>query len=548
MKNINHLKTVYDPIDLEIKWQRLIAIMDEIDNAIIKTAFSTIVSESHDFACILLDEKGNSICQSSFSPPDFCVIIPSTTRSILDKIGKNNINNGDVFVTNDPWIAAGHLPDYAIITPIFNKNILIGFVATIAHLADVGGHSGDIIANDVFTEGLCIPPSKLFKKHKENDLIFNLISNNTRVPDLVIGDLRAIVGTHKLGLKRIDEFIHDYNLKTLMYISTTIRKNSEYLLRKKIYKLENGIYKYKLQIDGYFETVDLNVQIKIDDYDIYVDYSNTSNQTNRASINCVYNVTHSSTMYPFKCALVPNIPNNTGLFNPIKVFAPKGSILNTTFPHPVQARAKTTNNINQVIFGALCDVFGEFAQAGSGSIWPFSVYGTDENKNIFSCHILPHGGRGAMKNMDGLLPIAFPHNSVVTPIEIMELKAPVMFEKKELIPNSGGPGKYRGGLSQMIIIKNISKNVIKARIRPDKIVYAASGLNFGLSGIKGQVFYNGEEMTEYPILDFKPNDRIELILPGGAGFGKPEERKRELIENDIKNGYTTKDHAKTYYN
>ena len=263
MKNIEHLKTVYDPIDLEIKWQRLIAIMDEIDNAIIKTAFSTIVSESHDFACILLDEKGNSICQSSFSPPDFCVIIPSTTRSIIDKIGKNNINNGDVFVTNDPWIAAGHLPDYAIITPIFHKNILIGFVATIAHLADVGGHSGDIIANDVFTEGLCIPPSKLLKKYKENDLIFNLISNNTRVPDLVIGDLRAIVGTHKLGLKRIEEFISDYNLKTLMKISTTIRKNSEYLLRNKIYKLENGIYKYKLQIDGYFETVDLNVKIKI---------------------------------------------------------------------------------------------------------------------------------------------------------------------------------------------------------------------------------------------------------------------------------------------
>ena len=201
---------VQDPIDLEIKWQRLIAIMDEIDNATIKTAFSTIVSDSHDFACILLDSNGNSICQSSFSPPDFCVIIPSTARKIINKIGKNNINDGDVLVTNDPWIAAGHLPDYAILTPIFFKNKLIGFIGTIAHLADVGGHNGDIIANDVYTEGLCIPPSKLVKKSLENNFLFNIISNNTRVPDLVIGDLRAIIGTHKLGKNRIEEFFNDY--------------------------------------------------------------------------------------------------------------------------------------------------------------------------------------------------------------------------------------------------------------------------------------------------------------------------------------------------
>ena len=360
---------VQDPIDLEIKWQRLIAIMDEIDNATIKTAFSTIVSDSHDFACILLDSNGNSICQSSFSPPDFCVIIPSTARKIINKIGKENINNGDVLVTNDPWIAAGHLPDYAILTPIFFKNKLIGFIGTIAHLADVGGHNGDIIANDVYTEGLCIPPSKLVKKSFENNFLFNIISNNTRVPDLVIGDLRAIIGTHKLGKNRIEEFFNDYKLNNFIKLSSVIMGNSEELLRNKIYKLKNGVYKYNLNIDGYFDIVTLNVSIKISDYDIYVDYTGSSTQTHKASINCVYNVTHSSTMYPFKCALAPNIPNNTCLFKPIHVFAPKGSILNTTFPHPVQARAKTTNNINQVIFGALSDVFGEYSQAGSVATW-----------------------------------------------------------------------------------------------------------------------------------------------------------------------------------
>jgi len=546
MKNKKQIH-VKDPIDLEIKWQRLVAIMDEIDNATIKTAFSTIVSDSHDFACILLDSSGNSICQSSFSPPDFCVIIPSTARKIINKIGKNNINDGDVLVTNDPWIAAGHLPDYAILTPIFFKRKLIGFIGTIAHLADVGGHNGDIIANDVYTEGLCIPPSKLVNKNTENNFLFNIISCNTRVPDLVIGDLRAIIGTHKLGKNRIEEFFSDYRLNNFVNLSGIIRGSSEDLLRNKIYKLKNGTYKYKLNIDGYFDIVTLNVKIEISDYDIFVDYTGSSLQTNRASINCVYNVTHSSTMYPFKCALVPNIPNNTGLFKPINVFAPKGSILNTTFPHPVQARAKTTNNINQVIFGALSDVFGEYAQAGSGSIWPFSVFGTDDNDNTFSCHILPHGGRGAMKNMDGLIPIAFPHNSVVTPIEVMELKSPVIFEMKKLIPNSGGPGKYRGGLSQQINITNISRKTIKARIRPDKIICEPKGLNKGLSGIKGKVIYNGLEIREFPIFDFKPNDKIELILPGGAGCGNPKFRNKENIKKDLELGYITAEHCKLYY-
>ena len=546
MKNKKQIH-VKDPIDLEIKWQRLVAIMDEIDNATIKTAFSTIVSDSHDFACILLDSSGNSICQSSFSPPDFCVIIPSTARKIINKIGKNNINDGDVLVTNDPWIAAGHLPDYAILTPIFFKRKLIGFIGTIAHLADVGGHNGDIIANDVYTEGLCIPPSKLVKKNTENKFLFNIISCNTRVPDLVIGDLRAIIGTHKLGKNRIEEFFSDYRLNNFVNLSGIIRGSSEDLLRNKIYKLKNGTYKYNLNIDGYFDIVTLNVKIEISDYDIFVDYTGSSLQTNRASINCVYNVTHSSTMYPFKCALVPNIPNNTGLFKPINVFAPKGSILNTTFPHPVQARAKTTNNINQVIFGALSDVFGEYAQAGSGSIWPFSVFGTDDNDNTFSCHILPHGGRGAMKNMDGLIPIAFPHNSVVTPIEVMELKSPVIFEMKKLIPNSGGPGKYRGGLSQQINITNISGKTIKARIRPDKIICEPKGLNKGMSGIKGRVIYNGLEIREFPIFDFKPNDKIELILPGGAGCGNPKFRNKENIKKDLELGYITAEHCKLYY-
>ena len=176
--------------------------MDEIDNATVKTSFSTIVGESRDFACILVDSHGRSLCQSSFSPPNFCVILPRTVKDIIKNIGIDNIYPGDVLITNDPWIGTGHLPDYVIITPIFKSNKIVSFIGTVAHLSDVGGHNGDIEAEDVFTEGIRIPPCKLYVKYKENNELFNIIFKNCRVPDLVIGDLRAIYGTHKLGINR----------------------------------------------------------------------------------------------------------------------------------------------------------------------------------------------------------------------------------------------------------------------------------------------------------------------------------------------------------
>ena len=193
----------YDPIALEIQWQRLIAIMDEVDNATVRTSFSTIVGESRDFACILVNADGVSLCQSSFSPPNFCVILPRTAKIMLEKFPTHTLREGDVLCTNDAWIGAGHLPDYIVITPVFHRGKLVAFMGTVAHLADVGGHSGDIVAPDVFTEGVRIPPSKLYQEGQENELLFDIIGQNCRVPNLVLGDLRAIVGTHQMGSRRL---------------------------------------------------------------------------------------------------------------------------------------------------------------------------------------------------------------------------------------------------------------------------------------------------------------------------------------------------------
>jgi N-methylhydantoinase B len=536
-----------DTITLEIQWQRLIAIMDEVDNAVIHTSFSTIVGESHDFACILLDHDGASLCQSSFSPPDFCVILPRTAKVMLEKFPINTLQEGDVLVTNDPWLAAGHLPDYALITPIFYKRKVVAFMGTIAHVSDVGGHNGDIVAHDVFSEGVRVPPSKLYQAGKENKLLFDIVGQNCRVPELVLGDLRAIVGTHQVGARRLKEFLADYELNDLKTLSYEILTRSEALLRQKIQALPDGVYEFGLDIDGYIDIVHLHAKVEVRGSDIFVDYTGTSSQTKKAAINCVYNVTFSSTMYPFKCALASTIPNNEALFRPIHVYAPEGCILNCTYPHPVKARAKTTNNINQVLFGAVWPLLGEHAQAGSGSIWPFSVGGDVEGYGTFSVHILPHGGRGAMRDLDGLVPIAFPHNSVVTPTEVMETRAPVLILNKEFLPDSAGAGRRRGGVGQTMTFRNVADKAIYARVRPDKVFCAPPGIDGGQVGKTGEVRFNGKVITEFPILSFQPGDEIELRMPGGAGFGKPAEREPALILKDVELGYITPQGAKNDY-
>ncbi len=532
-------KREIDPISLEIQWQRLISIMDEVDNATVRTSFSTIVGESRDFACILVDQDGSSLCQSSFSPPNFCVVLPRTAKIVLDKFPLETLQEGDVLCTNDPWIGTGHLPDYVVLTPVFFRGKVIAFMGTVAHLADVGGHRGDIEAYDVYTEGIRVPPSKLYEGGVENELLFEIIGNNCRVPHMVLGDLRAIVGTHQIGARRLQEFLVDYEMDDIVDLSDEIHNRSERLMRERIEALPDGVYEFGLDIDGYIETVHLHATVEIRGSDIFVDYAGTSPQTRLGAINCVYNTTYASTLYPFKCALVPGIPNNEGLFRPVTVTAPKGCILNCSDPFPVQARAKVTNNINQVLFGAVWPILGEHAQAGSGSIWPFSVSGELPEYGSFSVHILPHGGRGAMRDLDGLPPIAFPHNSSVTSTEIMETEAPILMLHKAFLPDTAGAGRSRGGIGQIITFRNIADESITARIRPDKMFCEPPGIDGGHPGQVGEVRFNGEVITRFPPLEFKPGDEIEMRMPGGAGFGSVAERDPDQILHDLRMGYIT---------
>ena len=536
-----------DALTLDTLWQRLISIMNEIDQMIVRTTFSTILSESRDFACILTDARGASLCQSVWSTANFSVVLPRTARVLLEHFAPATLTEGDVLATNDPWIGTGHLPDYILLTPVFWRGSVVAFIGTIAHVSDVGGHPGEIEGYDVFSEGLNMPPFKLFEAGVENELAFRIIGHNCRVPDMLLGDLRAMAGAARIGAERVREFLAEYEMPDLATLAGEILGRSEALMRQKIEALPDGAYEYGLDIDGYIETVHLHVTVTITGDDVLVDYAGSSPQTRLGSINCVYNSTYAATLFPFKAGLVPELPNNEGLFRPIRMTAPEGSILNATYPLPVKARAKTVNNVNQVLFGALWPVLGRRANASNGGIWPLVLKGYDARLGHFLVDMLPHGGRGATPVMDGTIPVAYPENSTITPCEVLETRAPILFLRKEFRPDSAGPGRQRGGPGQVIVFKHIGSEPIVFNLTPDRITTVPPGFDGGRPGRIGDVIIDGERVLRFPPIELQPGSVVELHMAGGGGFGAVEERDASLVLRDLELGLISEHGAREDY-
>lgn len=543
MKNFNEL----DPITVEIQWNRLISIMDEVDIALVRTSFSTIVGETRDFAVIILDKYGRSLAQSQLSSPAFTVHLPSTVKHLLEVFPAKDLEKGDVLITNDPWIGTGHLPDLSIIMPVFYNSKLVAFMACAAHMADIGGRLDFFEARDLYEEGLRIPPSKLCISGHENEQLFRIIETNVRVPGMVLGDIRAIIGAEKLGLKRLIDFLNDYDgIKHFNALVENILNRSELAMRKALLALPNGTWQYELKADGFREPLQIKTTVSKKGEKISVDFTGSSKQFENASINCVPNCTFADAFYPIKCSLTPDLPNNEGLFRALMVSAPEGSVFNTTFPSPVKSRSKTSFHINVAVYGALAEAMPDRVQAGSGSFWAITLHGTHPDGSVFNVHILPNGGKGATDKMDGLPTIAFPYNGTVTPVEIIENQTPIIVGYKRLITDSGGPGKYRGGLGQEIELRVIGNRPLVASLRPDKVIFPPPGILGGEPGMSGSFDVDGKKVSVEP-LSLQPGQIYHLKLPGGGGYGRPEKRELKAILSDVLNGYVSQKAARKNY-
>lgn len=529
-------KAVFNAIDLSVLWSRLISIVDEAGTTLQRTAFSSVTRESADFAVVLMDTKGQSLAQSSVSVPSFLGVLPFLVKALIkDYFPLKDWHPGDVIITNDPWLCAGHKPDIGIITPIFIASpnpskegaSLIGFIGCIAHSPDIGGALWGAGAKDYYEEGLYIPPMKLYEKGVKNETIFNIISTNVRAANQTIGDILAQVAANDQGIKSLHRMMKENGLNEIDSLGKQIIDASEKAMRAAIKAAPNGIYKseYQADGDGIKEPVLFKCAITIKDDEIFVDYTGTS-AAHSLAINAVLNYVFAYTAYPIKCVFSPEVPNNEGSFRPIHVSAPEGSLLNAKKPSPLGARNVTGNLLHGPIMKALSQAVPDKVQADCGAaVWVMVLSGKRVDGAEFVEYLFLAGGYGGRKGLNGEPTLCYPTNVANVPIEVFENDAPVLVTEKSLIANSGGKGKYKGGDGQRFAYKNIGKFPIQISNVTEKINNTAYGLFGGENGKKGNVFIkstNGKKRFTPPKGHDKlmPGEELVMELPGGGGYGK----------------------------
>jgi len=532
--------TTFDPIALSILWSRLISIVDEAGTTLQRTSFSTVTRESNDFAVVLMDKKGRSIAQSSVSVPSFLGVLPILTKALLkDYFPLETWKEGDVVMTNDPWLCAGHKPDIGIVSPIFYEGNIIGFIGTIAHSPDMGGVLWGAGSRDLYEEGLMVPPTKLISEGKPNETLFNILEHNVRAADQTVGDIRAQIAANDQGIRSLKKLMVENDLSDLQDLADAVINASEKAMREALLAAPDGSYAYAYDTDGdglgngcHFE---ITIDIKGDE--IHADYAGTSG-AHPLSINAVLNYTYAYTAYPIKCTFSPDVPNNDGSFYPIKVTAPKGCLVNAQKPSPLGARNITGNMLHSVVFGALAKAVPEQVQADCGSAcWCIVLNGEHKGKEFVEYFFL-NGGYGARPNMDGEHVLSFPTNVANVPIEVLETDVAVRVTEKSLIRDSAGEGKFRGGLGQRFSFINVGENPLNISLLTEKTQTPAKGILEGKDGQMGSIQIIPERDFPPKGLDkLYPGEELILTLPGGAGYGNLANRDKAAIEEDKKLGY-----------
>jgi len=539
-----------DSITLEVIWSRLISIVDEMAITLKRMSFSTIVREANDFACVLFNERGESIAQSSLSIPSFIGCLPRTIKLMLERFPPEALAEGDVLITNDPWIGAGHLPDIVVVAPIHRSGKLIGFSGSIAHASDVGGRLWSADAGELFEEGIRIPVMKLYRCGEPNQDLLEMILANVRVPEQVLGDISAQVIANEMIVKRLDELLTEYEQEDLEELSQEVIRRSEQAMRNEIERISDGTYRHTVHADGFESPVTICCTLTVEGSDLRVDYAGSSSQSRRG-INVVPNYTFSFTMYAVKCALLPHIPNNEGCFRPVDVCAPEGTIFNPRFPAAVGARHIIGHYIPYAVFGALARVIPERVIADSGtSGYPY-FGGTDERGRKFTQFLPTAGGLGARHDKDGENCLYFPSNVSNVPVEVVEAMTPLQIDRKEFATDSGGPGKFRGGCGQEFVIRikdGADIPPLTMSMITERTIFPANGIAGGKPGCTRVTVLNDGE-TPHPKLQvpFPPGTRIFTLAPGGGGYGDPLERDPVLVAQDVRLGLVSHERAREDY-
>ena len=538
-----------DPIKLEVIWSRLISVVDEQAAALIHSSFTTVVREAGDLSAGVFDRGGNMIAQSVTGTPGHINTMANCVRKyIVPNHPIDSLQPGDTLITNDPWEASGHLFDLTIVSPVFYRGRGVAWFASTCHAVDIGGATMGGDARSLYEEGLAIPLMKLFAAGEPNHQLFDIIRANVRVPDQVIGDIYAQEVGNQVGARKLIEMLDEYDLPDIEEIAALILDRTENAVRAAIRALPDGSWRSAITIDGFDAPLDIVCAVTVAGDELRVDYDGSSPQVDRG-INVVLNYTHAYTTYTLMAALAPGIPNNEGAFRPIDVRAPLGSILNCRRPAPVSARHLIGHFVSQPLLTALAAVIPRQVIAnGSAGLWNTMMDGMDENGREFAYIFFSAGGMGAAHNRDGLSATAFPSGIMGVPVEAIETAAPLLMHRRQLRPDSGGPGQFRGGLGQEMELEILTGLNANHSCMYDRTGNPAAGLLGGGPGANGEVLLS-DGTRPHPKSHFvlHPGQRVTLKLPGGGGFGDPLTRDPQHVLEDARQGYVSVAAAESEY-
>ncbi len=549
--------THFDPLTLEILWQRLVTIADETATVLARTAFSAVVGAANDSGCVIMDADGRAIAHASRSLPLFNRTLPNATRAIIHKFGEDGLRPGDVFIANDPWLNAGHQPDIAVMTPFFYDKRLAGIVGTIVHVADVGGTLDNNNVREVYEEGLIIPMARLYEEGQLNRLVLDFITANVRVPETVIGDIDAQVSANKTGGEKCLALMEEYALDDLQPLADEIFDRSEAAMRQAIRAIPDGAYRSQVYVDELDRTLHIDCCIQIQGDELSVDFDGTSAQQPRGGINVTQTFTVGQASYALKCTLLPEVPGNSGCYRPIRITAPKGSVLNAQHPASVRQRHRVGAHIFGAVLAALSEVMPDRVIAGPGFLVTTVVFGRPRGGvSLFHTHNFCAGGMGASARSDGISTIMCPALAANVPVELFEVAVPLLVEEKEFLTDSGGPGRQRGGLGQRVSYRFLPGFDGTATVS----IYAGGqhvppfGLHGGTGGTPAEIMINGEVLTREERLSHTGALQMEdsgLVFSfdsaGGGGYGLPEERDAKQVLDDVRDGLVSLEQAAQAY-
>lgn len=551
----------FNSITIQVLWNRLITIVDEAAGGLIRTAYTPSVKEYHDFCCALFDRNARMLSHSTITTAGFLGVVPGVMKQFILKYPPEKLDEGDVLITNDPWLASGHLIDVSVAQPIYYLGEIVGYALCIVHHLDMGGRMATLESKDMYEEGLKIPILKLYREGNLDPTIYAFMNANLRVPEKVLGDIRAQLVANHVCTRGLLALLEEYQMSGLEDLAQIIIERTELSLRRKISALPDGIHHCTAllpPIPSCPDRVELKAKIEINGDGVIVDWTGSSGEV-AAAINGTPNILQSFTTYPFKLALDPNVPNNEGGLNPITVIAPEGCILNSRPPAATWGRTMIYHVIPEILFSALENVMPENVLGGNGGTPANEVYlhGWFNDGRSFMAIQQHSGGFGASVKFDGYSCLPFPNNTANIPVEVTENESTIVYLKKEFVQDSGGPGEMRGGLGQVVEFKvpdyvsEIIPNFIECSVRVSgrhmENCLPVSGRFGGKPGNSGGLWLNDKPVDHGIYRRIFPGDRIRFALYGGGGYGDPLKRLPEKVISDIKEGYVSNESGEIDY-